>query len=176
MTRTQLEHLIRACGDVSGERELVLIGSQSVLGAIPNPPPSMAMSMEADVYIEHQPRKSDEIDGVMGEDSPFHDTHGYYAQGVGPDTAVLPAGWRDRVHVIENSNTNGIRALCLDPHDLAMAKYVAGREKDLAFNREMAIHGFIDRERLRALVDDLPVEASMQELVRARIERSFAAC
>jgi len=27
--------------------------------------------------------------------------------------------------------------LCLDPHDLAIAKYVAGREKDLEFNREL---------------------------------------
>lgn len=174
MTRTQLEHLIRACGDVSGEPELVLIGSQSVLGAILNPPSSMTMSMEADVYIENQPRKSDEIDGVIGEDSPFHDTHGYYAQGVGPDTAVLPAGWRNRVHVIENGNTNGVRALCLDPHDLAIAKYVAGREKDLVFNREMAKHRFTNQERLNALVDELPVDAAVKELVRARIVRSFA--
>jgi hypothetical protein len=173
MTRTQLEHLIRACGEVSGERELVIIGSQSILGAIPNPPASMTMSMEADIYIEHEPQKSDEIDGVLGEISPFHETHGYYAQGVGPKTATLPAGWRDRVHLIENSNTNGVRALCLDPHDLAMAKYVAGRGKDLEFNREMAVHGFIDRLRLLALIEEMPIEASLRERVRARIESSF---
>jgi len=32
MRRSDLEHLIRAAGRISGERELVIIGSQSVLG------------------------------------------------------------------------------------------------------------------------------------------------
>ena len=173
MTRTQLEHLIRACGEVSEEKELIIIGSQSVLGAIPHPPRSMTMSMEADIYPSHNEKKADEIDGAIGEGSAFHDTYGYYAQGVGPETAILPNTWRTRLHAIENANTRGIRALCLDPHDLAMAKYAAGREKDLEFNREMVSHGFMKREALESLVDEMPIDAAQKDLVRARIRRDF---
>lgn len=32
------------------------------------------------------------IDGSIGELSPFHETFGYYAQGVDETTAVLPEG------------------------------------------------------------------------------------
>ena len=81
------------------------------------------MSMEADIYPAADASKADEIDGAIGEGSDFHDQFGYYAQGVGPETATLPASWRSRVHVIQNANTNGVRGLCLDPHDLAMSKY-----------------------------------------------------
>ncbi|MGH8443610.1 MAG: DUF6036 family nucleotidyltransferase [Solimonas sp.] len=173
MTRTQLEHLIRACGQIVSESELIVIGSQSILGAIPDPPLSMIMSMEADIYPSRHAEKADEIDGAIGEGSTFHDTYGYYAQGVGPETATLPSSWRTRLHPIENLNTRGVRALCLDPHDLAIAKYVAGREKDLDFNREMARHGFTRRELLLALADELPVQDSVKVLVRARILRDF---
>lgn len=173
MTRTQLEHLVRACGEISAEREFIIIGSQSVLGAIPHPPKSMTMSMEADVYPSHNVKKADEIDGAIGEGSAFHDTYGYYAQGVGPETAILPHSWRTRLHPIENANTRGIRALCLDPHDLAMAKYAAGREKDLEFNREMVIHDFVQRETLESLVVEMPIDAAQKDLVRARILRDF---
>jgi hypothetical protein len=173
MTRTQLEHLIRACGEISSERELIVIGSQSVLGAIPDPPASMTMSMEADIYPLHNAEKADEIDGAIGEGSAFHDTFGYYAQGVSPGTAILPVSWRTRLHVIDNANTLGVRALCLDPHDLALAKYAAGREKDLEFNYQMVIHGFVRRITLERLTDELPVDASLKALVLARIRRDF---
>jgi len=35
MRRSELEHLIRAAGRIAGERELVVIGSQAVLGQFP---------------------------------------------------------------------------------------------------------------------------------------------
>ena len=38
--------------------------------------------------------RADLIDGSIGEGSPFHELYGYYAQGVGEETATLPAGWR----------------------------------------------------------------------------------
>jgi len=40
-------------------------------------------------------RRSGSIDGAIGEGSEFHATKGFYAQGVGPGTAVLPDGWLD---------------------------------------------------------------------------------
>ncbi|HYT89090.1 MAG TPA: hypothetical protein VEL76_10310 [Gemmataceae bacterium] len=70
------------------------------------------------------------LDGVLGEWSAFHSTHGYYVQGVRRETAVLPdagrIGWC-------RSAARTRTGLCLDPHDLCLAKLVAHREKDLAF-------------------------------------------
>lgn len=51
--------------------------------------------MEADVYPRNKPELADLIDGSIGEGSPFHTSFGYYAQGVGADTAVLPADGRN---------------------------------------------------------------------------------
>jgi len=50
MERKDFEHLIRAAADATKEYEFVIIGSQSILGSIPYPPPELKMSMEADMY------------------------------------------------------------------------------------------------------------------------------
>lgn len=50
MTREELEHIIRASGDITGQYEFVIVGSQSLLGAEPNPEEVFMVSMEADIY------------------------------------------------------------------------------------------------------------------------------
>lgn len=95
MEREQLEHLIRAAAQVTHEYEFVIVGSQSILGPVPNPPQELKASMEADMYPLNAPEKADLLDGNIGEGSWFHTTHQVYAQGVGPETAVLSfaLGW-----------------------------------------------------------------------------------
>ena len=55
MTREQLEHLIRAAAQISQQRELVIIGSQAILGQYPNAPASLLTSMEADIHLADVP-------------------------------------------------------------------------------------------------------------------------
>lgn len=76
----------------------MIVGSQSILGPVPNPEAIFTMSAEADIYPLNAPELADKIEGALGEGSQFHETFGYYAQGVGPETAVLPKGWLCRVH------------------------------------------------------------------------------
>ena len=45
MEREELEHLIRAAAEVTQEYEFIIIGSQSILGPIPNPPAELKLSM-----------------------------------------------------------------------------------------------------------------------------------
>jgi hypothetical protein len=149
LTRAQLEHLIRACADIADDDEIVVIGSQSILGRHPFPPKALCVSMEADVYPRNRPERWDLIDGTIGELSPFHETYGYYAQGVGEETAVLPAGWQSRLVVVCNENTRGASGLCLDPHDLIISKAVANRDKDRRFNRAALAAGLVNRRVLR---------------------------
>jgi hypothetical protein len=109
MTRLQLEHIIRAAASLADDQEIVVVGSQSILGAHPNAPAALLVSMEADVYPKNHPERSDLVDGSIGELSPFHDTFGYYARGVGPETSILPLGWENRPAY--RSSTCCIRAM-----------------------------------------------------------------
>ena len=108
MRRGQFEHIIAAAAQVSGEREIVVIGSQAILGSVSDPPEAMLFSLEADVYPRNDPGKADEIDGSLGEGSQFQSTYGYYAHGVGPETVVGPIGWEERLdHVVEERDERG---------------------------------------------------------------------
>lgn len=76
MNREDLEHIIRAAADITNEYEFVVVGSQSILGPIPNPPAVFTMSAEADIYPLNAIDKADAIDAAIGEGSRFHETYG----------------------------------------------------------------------------------------------------
>ena len=173
MTRSDLEHIIRAAGTIAEDAEIIIIGSQSILGQFPRAPHALLVSAEADVFPRNHPERADLIDVQIGEGSLFHQEFGYYAQGVGERTATLPSGWRERLVRIENPNTNGIAGFCLEVNDLAISKYVAGREKDLEFTRELARHQMTDRQVLLERLHVTEVPQTHRELVAARIRRDF---
>lgn len=162
MNREQLEHVLRASGSIAGCRELVVIGSQSILGAHPHAPRELLVSLEVDLYPADAPAKADLIDGCIGELSPFHQTFGYYAHGVGPETATLPVGWKQRLVRVENANTAGIVGLCLAPVDLAISKLLAGRPKDLEFVRVMLQHRLTTGAAIRELSAELTPEQALR--------------
>lgn len=173
MTRSELEHLIRAAGAIAGDWQLVVIGSQAILGQFPDAPVALLASMEADIYPKNRQELAEVVDGAIGEGSFFHRQFGYYAQGVGPETATLPAGWETRLVPISNANTGGIEGLCLEVHDLAISKYVAGRPKDLEFNHVLAAQRMTDRDTLRQRLRRTKLKRALHDLVSARIDADF---
>ncbi len=170
MNREQLEHLLRAAGDLANDDEIVVIGSQAILGRHPDAPRSMRVSMEADLYPRNFPERADIIDGAIGELSMFHDSFGYYAQGVGPETAVVPAGWEERLVPVRNENTRGVTGWCLEPHDLVLSKLVAGRDKDVDFASEAVRHRLVRMRELRARLVNLPVDDELRAIVSTRLD------
>ena len=174
MTRSELEHLIRAAGAIADDDQIIVIGSQSVLGPFPDAPAALRASMEADLYPRNRPERADLIDGAIGEGSHFHQQFGYYAQGVGEDTATLPRGWQKRLVAIKNENTGGVQGLCLEVDDLALSKYIAGREKDLAFTRELSRQGYTHQATLLERLGTMKTAAALARLVQGRIGRDFA--
>lgn len=159
MNRAQFDHVVRAAGAILGENEILVIGSQAIHASTDRLFPEAERSIEVDVVPlgDRDGRRADLIDGSIGELSLFQETFGYYAQGVSLDTAVLPDGWRDRVIRYESPATNGVVALCLEPHDLWVAKAIAGRAKDRAFCDAMRCRGLVAsaclHERLASLRD-----------------------
>ncbi len=140
MKRSDFDHAIRAAAAVLGVDELLVIGSQAVHATMRDGlPPEAHRSVEVDVVPFDDPdgRKADLVDGTIGEASMFHETFGIYAQGVSENTAVLPAGWRDRLIRYESPATNGVVAWCLELHDLVISKSIAARPKDDEFCRAL---------------------------------------
>jgi hypothetical protein len=170
MKRIDLEHLIRAAGSIADVRELVIIGSQAILGSVANPPPELTISQEADLWTPTAPGKADLIDGSIGEMSPFHGTFGYYGHGVGTGTAVLPANWKSRLVRVQNDNTNQIAGLCLSPADIVISKLAAGREKDLSYVTAIFRHRWLKRDEVEAVFSELP------PAVLAQIKPKFLRC
>jgi hypothetical protein len=173
MQRPQLEHLIRAAAEITNQYEFVVIGSQAILGSVPHPPADCVLSMEADLYPLQAPQLADLIDGSIGELSFFHEHFGYYAQGVGPETAHLPRGWQDRLVRLQNEGTNHRVAYCLNPLDLFVSKACAAREKDRRFNRALLNSGIVSLEDALARAAQLE-DASEAQRVRGWITRLAA--
>jgi hypothetical protein len=152
MNRTELEHVLRAAANITHEHSFVVIGSQAVLLSHPHAPPELLVSSELDLYPAMAPEKADLIDGAIGALSQFDETFGYHADGVGPDTAVMPADWMQfsRLHYIGN-----LTVVVPDLHDLAVSKCVAGRDKDARWVSALLHHRMIELprfiERLQAL-------------------------
>jgi len=171
MNRLQLEHVIRAASTISEDDEIVVIGSQAILGRYPDAPEELCLSADADLYPRNRPDRADLIDGSIGELSPFHEAYGYYAQGVGPRTAVLPSGWEERLVRVETEVGAG---LCLEPHDLVISKYAAGREKDRDYVRAALRHGLVSTETLLERLDQTALDGEQAERLRKLIEADGA--
>jgi hypothetical protein len=171
MRREELEHLIRAAAAITNEYEIMIVGSQSILGAVPNAPDSLLQSMEADVYPMHRPDLTDLIDGAIGELSPFQDRFGYYAQGVGPETALLPVGWESRLVKIQNQNTDLKIGYCLEPHDLAASKLAAGRDKDWPFVQTLLSHQLVHAAVLQERICTLPIPEDKKDQLSRWVAR-----
>ena len=145
MNLPQLLHVLPAAADISGEKSFVLVGSQAVLLALDEPDERLTMSDELDLYPAMAPEKADAIDGAIGALSRFHDQFGYHADGVSPETSVMPPDWmsRARLHYFGE-----LTAIFPEIHDLAVSKCVAGREKDAEFVMVLLKERLIEIETL----------------------------
>lgn len=151
-----IDHMLRAAGDLTGQTQFVLVGSAAVIAWAPDLPEVMAMTSEIDIFgTNDDPEEiAFELDSVLGQGSMFHDTHGYFVDGVSPGTARLPQGWRQRARVLQTS-TGDVSALVPEPDDIAVSKLVRCSDKDLLFLVAGIRHGVFNRsiviERARAL-------------------------
>ena len=152
MKRHELEHVLRASAAITNDNSFVVIGSQAVLLPFPDAPTELLLSNEVDLYPAMHPEHADLIDGAIGQLSMFHDTFGYHADGVGPETATMPADWMTFAKLY---SIGDLTVVSPDLHDLAVSKCVAGREKDAVWVAALLRYHMIDptrlEQRLRAL-------------------------
>ena len=171
MKRSDLEHIIRASSAIAGDNEIIAIGSQAILGQFPHAPAELLRSLELDVFPKNKPERSIVIDGAIGEQSVFHHTFGYYAHGVSAETAILPRGWESRLIPVQNENTQGATGWCVEAHDLAISKLVAGREKDHQFVAALLKHRMVQKPLLGERLESVDLDAQRKAELRQRLGR-----
>ncbi|WIM09553.1 hypothetical protein [Enhydrobacter sp.] len=115
MKKHQLDHILRAAGDITGRKQFVIVGSEALHGKYPDLADEIVMSAEADLFASRQ-----------------------------PDVTEL------------------------------LNEYVAARDKDRIFTRELARCGLVDRQKLLALVEQAPISTGIKERIRADIASDFA--
>jgi hypothetical protein len=172
MKKREVDHVLRAAGRITGEKQFIIIGSQSLHGKYPDLPDGLVRSFVVDLMASQNGDRTEWLN-VIGVYSPFHESFGYYADPVDHKTAILPKGWKGRLVNLPIGDTEGVQGLCLDPHDLAIAKYVARREKDIVFTRELAKREIVWRDRLLALLDQTPISEEVRRRIHTNIANDF---
>ena len=86
---------------------------------------------------------------------------------------VLASGWQNRLHRIQNGNTNDRVGYCLDVLDLFLSKAQAGRDKDRVFCMALMEHGHIQVDAALKLASSMPLGDDGKRQLRARIQRWF---
>jgi hypothetical protein len=174
MKKRHIDDVLRAASELTGEKEFVIVGTQSLHGRFPKVPEALVRSAEVDLIAT---RGADRLAwlNALGQGSPFHEKHGYYADPMEEATVKLPKGWRSRLIELPRGESGEVRGACLDPHDLAISKYVARREKDLQFTKALARRGYISRRRLLELLKATAVAEETRARIREDIARDFEA-
>jgi hypothetical protein len=167
MNRAQFAHVLRAAAAIS-EQSTFIVGSQSVLAQFADVPATMARSTELDLYPRDHPELADLIEGAIGADSMFHEQFGYHADAVGPRTSRLPHSWESRSL---QSKEKDVVAVCPEIHDLAAAKLLAGRPKDMEWLEAGTEAALIEPDRVEARLPETDATAEELALARTRLRR-----
>ena len=156
MRRDQLEHAIRAACQIIHQCEVIVVGSQAILGTRDESqlPAAATMSTEVDILPmaetnDETARLADLIQGVAGD-------------GVDLETTILPDGWRDRLVKVQNANTAApsgeprFTGWCLDKEDLCVAKLNAFSEKDRNFVAALLKANLVDAGLIASRLTTIP--------------------
>lgn len=133
MRRDEFRDALRRAAEITGDCDLVVIGSQSIHGAFPPGvlPTAATASGEVDVMAAHDV-EGDKMWLLSGRGGGWGDRA--EIDGVDITTATLPEGWADRLIAFPLDDTpECVIGWCLDPHDLVVSKAIAGRHKDRQF-------------------------------------------
>lgn len=148
MRKEQLFDLVRRVSKLTNISEPKIVGSHSLFAVTDRVPAIVSQSVEADFLLSEGGIAAIQIvNNELGVTSNFYDNYGYHADGLGLATVVLVPGWQERLQPLKDESGNVV-AQCLEPHDVAVSKLMAGREKDFTFINALLDRQFISLETL----------------------------
>ncbi len=170
MKLRSLNHLLEVVRAVARPREIVVMGSASLLGSDPmlgEPGQPLELSMDADLLlIPCDERVAAVVHEAVGEGSLFHREFGVFADLLKPDIEdTLPSGWRSRRIVLPGWRD----VVCLHPADLAVVKLRLGRPKDMELLAAILRRGLVTVADLRAWFQSAALSEQEQFIVSRRL-------
>ena len=169
MRLDSLKHITRAVAAMLDGDRVVVFGSASLLASFPD-------LGELDGSILQQTYDADLIpypfaeevgmmlDEAFGEDRGFHQRFGYHADIVRPRvTETFPINWEQRLVALPDVQA----VYCLDPHDMAAAKCLVGREKDRKQINFLLAGEYLDVCLLRERISEITLSPKMNLKVKA---------
>lgn len=146
----------------------IIVGSQAIFAITDFPPDIVRKSVECDyLLLKEFAKLRPHLTENLGIFSEYQQETGFYADILGLATVVLPNGWEKRL--VELKNESGeIIALCVELHDVAVSKLMAGREKDFEFLQSAFLADYLETkilfERLQLILDSPFSEALLPRL------------
>lgn len=163
MRKLDLFKLIQKVNEISSEEKPIIVGSQAIHAIAEELSEIAQKSIECDfLFTFGKSEIRAKINKKLGVFSKFQLEHGFYADALGLATVVLPTNWQERLQPLFDERNKTV-AYCVEIHDIAVSKFIAGRDKDFqflsdAFGMEMiSVEKFIERVRLIELMPQSPV-------------------
>lgn len=150
----------------------IVIGSTSILGTYPDFPDGASLlepTLEADFVLDPWDEAlGRSLDAALGVDSSFFAEFGYHADLVRPTIfETFPPGFESRLIRLDPS----YNAFALDVHDMAAAKVVAGRPKDVCFLAALVQMGKLDPLLVQERLSTMPMTEKLIVRSQATLER-----
>jgi hypothetical protein len=166
MNRGALDELLQALSSITGERELVMVGSQSVHASTSDVPIEVVMSRECDLLLDDSDPLTSVIDEQLGIDSPRAAESSVYVDTVSSTFPFLPDGWEQRL-VPFGPAAPHLR--CLEIHDLVLSKLAAGRLKDYELIAVLLDRALAELAAVRDRIAAVP-DLHMRAVLAARLQ------
>ena len=170
MKKKYLLDLVHRVSQLTSIATPVIVGSQSLFAITDDVPDAVRDSIECDFMLASGGIEAIQVvNETLGIISEFSAAHGYYADGLGLATVVLVPGWEDRLQPLIDQEGQVV-ARCLELHDAAVSKLMAGREKDFDFISALLDRELVSIETLMeraALIQNAPSAAALLPRLRA---------
>ena len=166
MKRTLLDELLREVERITGERDLVMVGSQAIHAVMVDVPAEVAISRECDLLFDESDPVVAAIDADLGPSSERAAELLVHVDTVSSSFPFLAPGWEHRL-VPFGPAAPHVR--CLELHDLVLSKLAAGRLKDYELVAVLLARKLADiavvRERIASVAD-----LHMRAILMARLQ------
>lgn len=126
MRLRSLKHMAMAALHLTRSERIIVVGSASLMatfGEMGEPGQLLENTLDADLVLDPDDQELvNLVHDAMGPKEPFYDRFGYHVDVLRAEFGdSLPPGWKDRL--VPLADCPGV--VCLEPHDLAVAKLFA---------------------------------------------------
>ena len=153
MLRSNLYRLLTDIRQLPVEGIPIIVGSQAVHAVTEAVPEIARQSVECGLlYGGGEADGRGLVNREVGVLTAYQDETGHYADAVGLATIVLPTGWEERLVPLEDGK-GVLVAMCVEIHDVAVSKLIAGRQKDFEFIDSLLTLDLIDLDKFLTRLD-----------------------